>query len=118
MTQKLGGKGGIGVERLDKTLKDVPETVGSKGINRSLTDAGARGAGKATSKSPDLNRRGGGTSAERARKEERDAYDDRVHDMHENIGKSGFLESFLFVCCKRGSFWRKSQGRNKFEMIV
>ena len=85
LTQKLKPSG-IGVERLDNTLTNVKETV-SNSFVRSSTDRPEKGRGAFTSKSPDLNRKGGGTSAERARKEERDAYDDRVHDMHENIGK-------------------------------
>ena len=78
------GTNKINVSGLEKSLTSVDERKAGLSNERPNRDRTTSGQGRSPGKT---GARGGGPSAERLRKGDNDAYEDRIDEMHHNIGK-------------------------------
>lgn len=118
---KTMAPGNIGVSKLGASVES--KDYGSIGAGRDTSnEIPARGntrSPNANQKSPYMSNVAGGQSAERARKNEQDRYDNRYEDVQHRIGKSSVIISAHASASLRqslaSSFWRTliaGSGRN------
>ena len=98
-TNPSGGRTFAQKADINRSITEVPESQASRTTNGRLGATGAEtsqerpvrdtsgAGGSAKKRSPYMSAVGGGNSAERLRKGERDAYEERVDEMQNNIGK-------------------------------